>query len=331
MVQNIAFIREDKPGPKWQSLFKSFWPNYKEWFLREGYRARPGYMTSLKKLGQHMPELMPIYRQLTELAGGEDLAARFLSLYCPPPYVSGCSQAVWTRNDPFLIRNYDYSPKLFEGTVFYTNWRRPVLAVIDSLWGVLDGINDAGLAVSLAFGGRKVVGEGFGVPLILRYVLEMCDDIRAATATLRRVPVHMPYNVTILDRKARFITAFLSPDRAAVITEEAIATNHQEEIEWEDYVRITSSVERKNYLESNLTGSKETAQKFIGRFRKPPLHNTQYEKAFGTLYTAAYQPRKLAVDYYWPNRNVMQSLSHFQEKKIAVDLGSADPTLQTPD
>ena len=27
---------------------------------------------------------------------------------------------------------------------------------------------DAGLAVSLTFGGRRVVGDGFGVPLILR-------------------------------------------------------------------------------------------------------------------------------------------------------------------
>ena len=41
----------------------------------------------------------------------------------------------------------------------------------DCLWGLLDGINDAGLAVSLAFGGRAT-REGFGIPLVVRYLLE---------------------------------------------------------------------------------------------------------------------------------------------------------------
>ena len=72
-------------------------------------------MTSLKKLRQHMPELLPIYERLVELAGGGDLAARFLSLYRPPPYLLGCSQAVWPGRDPVLVRNYDYSPALVRG------------------------------------------------------------------------------------------------------------------------------------------------------------------------------------------------------------------------
>ncbi|HRV95421.1 MAG TPA: carcinine hydrolase/isopenicillin-N N-acyltransferase family protein, partial [Anaerolineae bacterium] len=144
-------IREDQPGPKWQALFETYWPLYKTWFLSEGPAARPGYVTSAKKLRQHMPELIPIYQQLTDLAGGGDLAARFLSLYCPPAYLSGCSQAVWSGDSPVLVRNYDYSPKLFEGNLLYTRWLRPVIAMSDCLWGVLDGINDAGLAVSLAF------------------------------------------------------------------------------------------------------------------------------------------------------------------------------------
>ncbi|MEZ5912154.1 MAG: hypothetical protein R3D84_07965 [Paracoccaceae bacterium] len=30
----------------------------------------------------------------------------------------------------------------------------------DGLWGLVDGVNDAGLVVSLTFGGRREVGEG---------------------------------------------------------------------------------------------------------------------------------------------------------------------------
>jgi hypothetical protein len=35
---------------------------------------------------------------------------------------------------------------------------RRVVGVSDCLWGLIDGMNDAGLAASLAFGGRRAVG-----------------------------------------------------------------------------------------------------------------------------------------------------------------------------
>ena len=37
-----------------------------------------------------MPEFLPVYEDMVELAGGGDRAARFLAQYCPPP----CSLAV---------------------------------------------------------------------------------------------------------------------------------------------------------------------------------------------------------------------------------------------
>ena len=47
-------------------------------------------------------------------------------------------------------------------------------------------MNDAGLAVSLTFGGRPQVGDGFGIPLVIRYVLEVCETIEEAVRVLRR-------------------------------------------------------------------------------------------------------------------------------------------------
>src|SRR6185436_2580738 len=95
----------------------------------------------------------------------------------PTPYLTGCSQAVWTRRGepPTLVRNYDYHPELCEGTLLLSAWHGTrVIAMSDCLWGVVDGINEHGLAVSLSFGGRQVVGDGFGIPLVLRYALEFC-------------------------------------------------------------------------------------------------------------------------------------------------------------
>lgn len=321
MDLTLHSIREDQPGPRWLALFERYWPAYQQWFLSQGHQARPGYVTSLKKLRQYMPELLPIYEQLVELSGGGDLAARFLSLYRPPPYLFGCSQAVWSRHQPILVRNYDYGPSLFEGTLLYTAWHRPVIAMSDCLWGVLDGINEAGLAVSLTFGGRNVVGDGFGVPLILRYVLEVCEDTAAAAAVLQRVPAHMPYNVTMVDRKSVFATAYVSPDRPTVITDVPISTNHQQHAEWADHARMTATVGRQEFLAMRLADPKETASRFIRRFLQPPLYQTRYEEAFGTLYTAAYYPLKHAVEYSWPDHPTLrQSFAHFTEQTTSLHL-----------
>jgi predicted choloylglycine hydrolase len=129
---------------------------------------------------------------------------------------------------------------------------RRVLGMLDCLWGLLDGINDAGLAVSLTFGGRPEVREGFGIPLVIRYVLEVCGTAHEAMRVLQRVPVHMSYNVTAVDRAGRRATAYLAPDRPTGITARAVATNHHGEVEWVPYAAAIRSVERQQHLEELL-------------------------------------------------------------------------------
>jgi len=38
------------------------------------------------------------------------------------------------------------------------------MGMSDCLWGLLDGVNGDGLCASLTFGGRRIVGVGFGIP-----------------------------------------------------------------------------------------------------------------------------------------------------------------------
>jgi predicted choloylglycine hydrolase len=294
-------VFETTPGPLWQARFEDLWPAYRKWFLSEGISARPTYLAGVRALRQYMPELLPTYDVLCELAGGGDLAARFLSFYRPPLYLSGCSQAVWLGREPMLVRNYDYDPNLSDGIVLDSAWNgRRVIATSDGMWGVVDGMNDAGLALSLTFGGRRVVGDGFGVPLILRYILEFCDTTRQAVAVLRRVPCHMSYNVTMVDRSGAFNTAYLSPDRDVVITDARVATNHQETVEWHRHARATATVERERFLLQRLTMHEEPAEKFIAAFLKPPLYSTNFAAGFGTLYTAVYWPARGRAEIHWP-------------------------------
>lgn len=294
-------ISEAEPGDKWRGCFNRLWPAYRKWFLSEGIEARQTYLAGLRAFRTHMAELVPSYEKLVDLVGGKDLQARFLSFYCPPPYLSGCSQAVWLGDDPMLIRNYDYSPALCDGLILETRWNgRTVLGMSDGLFGLVDGMNDSGLALSLTFGGRTIVGDGFGVPLILRYVLEFCSDAKQAAEALKSVPCHMSYNITAVDRSGEHFTAYLSPDGGTVITDARVATNHQERVEWHKHARATATVERERYLLQRLTMHDDSADRFIAAFARPPLYSTAYDRGFGTLYTAVYWPGHGAVEFRWP-------------------------------
>jgi predicted choloylglycine hydrolase len=309
-------LAEKTPGPKWQAHYEAALPAYKAWFLSEGNQARPTYARSVKALKEHMPELMPTYEALVDLAGGGDMAARLLSLYCPAPYLSACSQLAVTQKDPYLVRNYDYSPSLCEGALLKSSWTgRPVMAMIDCLWGVLDGMNEAGLCVSLAFGGRPVKGTGFGIPLVLRYILELCETTAQALVILERIPVHMTYNVTVLDKSGTAKTAFVAPDRPTLVIDQPFATNHQGAIDWPEYAHATDTVAREAALAAQLeTLNEAEPPSVVERFLEPPLYTARDE--WGTLYTAIYRPRSGEVELRWPRKSWRGSFRRFKEGEI---------------
>lgn len=319
MERTLYAVEELVPGERWLHLYHHREEGYRRWFLREGDAARPSYLVSSSALRRHMPELVPVYDRLVELAGGGDFAARLLALWCPTPYLTGCSQAVWTRTSPLLVRNYDYHPLLWDGILLSSCWTgRRVIGMIDSLWGVLDGINEDGLAVSLAFGGRPVVGEGFGMPLILRYVLETCGNVREAVAALTRVPSHMSYNVTLLDALGDHRTVFIAPDRPPAITRRPLATNHQRVVEWEAFAHATASLDRERYLRTRLEDPTEGPERFIQRFLEPPLHRLRFHHGWGTLYTSVYEPRTTSMSLHWTGATLQQSIGHFHEASVAL-------------
>ena len=132
--------------------------------------------------------------------GADELGARMLTLYDPPPLLSGCSQAA-LPGQAALVRNYDYDPNLFDAVVLETRFADTrVIGMADQLWGLLDGVNDRGLAVSFTFGGRRGVGRGFSIPIVVRYLLETCATVAEGVAALERIPVQAAYNVTLVDR-----------------------------------------------------------------------------------------------------------------------------------
>ncbi len=320
-------VAEPWPGPAWQQTFTALWPGYRSWYLREGAAARPSLESCQRALATHMPELLPTWHRLVELTGGADLPARMLSMHNPPAYLAGCSQAVHTAGRPALVRNYDYAPQLLDRIVAGTAFTgRRVLGMSDCLWGLVDGMNDAGLVASLAFGGRREVGTGFGIPLVIRYLLEVCDTAAQARAVLARLPVHMAYNVTVLDSHGDYFTAYLGPYRDARFVHLPYATNHQEQLDWPEQAHATHSVERAAALAA-LVESPDL-DVLADRFLHPPLYSTTFELGFGTLYTAVYRPDDLSVEFRWPGSAWRHAIDTFASSEHEVLLGSslASPT-----
>lgn len=307
-------IHEFELGPRWAALFEQHWPSYEQWFLKEGEAERPSYATSVRMLRAHMPELMPVYERVVELAGGGDLAARMLSCYKPPPYLAACSQGIWTRETPMLVRNYDYAPSRLEGVILSSRMlERRVIGMSDSLWGLLDGMNDAGLAASLTFGGRRVLGDGFGIPIILRYVLEMCSTVAEAEEVLARLPYAMAHNVSLVDAEGDFVAAHLGPDREPVFARVPAATNHQGLVEWPEQAKATKTVEREWEIMRLLRDTELGPAAFADAFLRPPLFSTAHTNGFGTLYTAVYLPTEGRMEYRWPGFTWAQSFDDFEE------------------
>ena len=318
MAEPVPFtfhaFAEPAPGPRWRAFFEASWPVYRQWYLKEGDAARPSYVTARRMLRTCMPELVGVYDRLVDLAGGGDVAARMLSLYRPPPYLAGCSQAAIAGPGPVLVRNYDYAPTRFEGVVQATAWgKHRVIGMSDCLWGLLDGMNDAGLAVSLTFGGRRVLGDGFGIPVVVRYLLETCATVAEAREALAHVPVNLAHNLTLVDCSGEAATVLISPDRAPVWRAEAVATNHQGAVEWEEHARFTRTIERERCVAGLIAEPHITPARLTEAFMQPPLFSTEYSRGFGTLYTASYHPAAGTVSYHWPGSTWTQSFDDFRE------------------
>ena len=78
-----------------------------------GRNRRTGYADSRPVPARHA-ELVPASTRV-DLRGGGDVAARCSSVWRPPSYLSGCSQAVLAAGNPILARNYDYAPSPSRG------------------------------------------------------------------------------------------------------------------------------------------------------------------------------------------------------------------------
>ena len=130
-------INEADPGPRWQALFAATWPGYRRWYLQRDVRHRPTLRPGAGQLahpharaGADLRARWSSWRRQPSRAGAmrrsdDDVAARMLTLWDPPRFLPGCSQAVVTDPEIAVCRNYDYSPELWERVVYSSRFSGP--------------------------------------------------------------------------------------------------------------------------------------------------------------------------------------------------------------
>ncbi|MBX3322935.1 MAG: hypothetical protein KF757_08090 [Phycisphaeraceae bacterium] len=313
-------IDEPQPGEALAAIYSEYAPAYRRWFMREGEAARPALAQSRQMLRDHMPELAILHEDLCDLVGAGHLDARLLALYRPPPMVRGCSQAAVVRDGrAALVRNYDHAPHLCDAVILRARWLGVgTIVSTDCLWGALDGVSDAGLAVALAFGGDRATGDGFAASLVVRYLLQTCDSVAAASAALSRLPVAMPYTFALLDAAGRGATVHVGPGRAARVTDTPVSTNHQDAVAWPAYERFVESCARHEYLSALLHNPESSLEAIIARFLDPPLFRTQWSRGSGTLYTLVCEPSAGTARYVWPQCERSYGFAAFAPEAFTV-------------
>jgi predicted choloylglycine hydrolase len=310
---------------QWQAVFDDYWPAYKSWYRQKKPGGiNPGALKQgHRQLTMIMPEMLPLYESFLEVSNDCPVAAQFLTGYQPPAYLVSCSQAVLLDEEPVLIRNYDLSPELSENLVTQSEWLgQDIIGTNECLWGLDDGMNKSGLAASLTFGGSNKIGKGFGIPFILRYTLQTCVNVKQAIKVLQRVPSHMAYNVTLLDRQGTFATVMVAPGQDAIVTRERCITNHQARVIWPQQAAFSKTQERKQFLDQLLAREKVNEPQLREAFLTAPLLATNYLHKFGTVYTATYKPLSESMSYHWPGEEAwLHSFANFKAKEKTVILG----------
>lgn len=215
-----------------------------------------------------------------------------------------------------MLRNYDFHPDATSAVILRTRWTGTrVLGMAEGVSGLLDGVNEHGIAAALTFGGRHVYGPGFGIVQIVRYLLEVSRDLTDAAEVLRRVPCASAQNVLVQDRSGNARRAELAPDRPPLIVEADAVANHQAGA-------VPGESLRRRF--EAACGLADDARTGLSVFAEGKLCLDDFDGWLGTLYTAEYRPARGSVRFHWGADSWEQSLDRFEEgtRKIAYGVGA---------
>jgi predicted choloylglycine hydrolase len=206
---------------------------------------------------------------------------------------SGCSILT---GDNYLIRNYDYHPKTYEGRyVFYqpTDQGYAIVGPSQRVTGRMDGMNEKGLAVGYNFMNRKNPGDGFICCMIGRLVLESCANVEEAIAMLKEIPHRHSFSYIVYDQSGVTYVVETSP-RGVEVRQSSACTNHFEIMKQENRNHLVDSKRRLEIMQENKGSMFEARDAFrLLNDTDKGVFSNLYSSWAGTIHTSAYLPREM--------------------------------------
>ncbi|UOQ43939.1 C45 family autoproteolytic acyltransferase/hydrolase [Halobacillus salinarum] len=206
---------------------------------------------------------------------------------------SGCS--IMTGKG-FLIRNYDYMPKTYEGRYSFfqpDDYGYAIAGPTQRITGRMDGMNEKGLVLGYNFMHRKRPGLGFICCMIGRMVLESCADVEEAVHMLKEIPHRHSFSYTVFDKSDQTFIVEASP-RGVEVRESNYCTNHFEILTKENRNHLTDSYKRLAAMkipEAELLEVKDAFRLMNGVGQG--VFSKQYRNWAGTIHTSGYMPEEM--------------------------------------
>lgn len=205
---------------------------------------------------------------------------------------SGCS--IFTGAD-YMVRNYDYHPKTYEGRYAFFQPADQGYATIgptQRITGRMDGMNEKGLALGYNFMHRKKPGNGFICNMIGRMILESCASVVEAVTMLKEIPHRHSFSYTILDENKETFVVEATP-RGVEVRQANMCTNHFEILQHENRYHLDDSYQRMEAMRSGRHQVTDAYQAFrMLNDTDRGVFSDRYKNWAGTIHTAAYFPKE---------------------------------------
>ncbi|QQK79037.1 acyl-CoA--6-aminopenicillanic acid acyltransferase [Salicibibacter cibi] len=206
---------------------------------------------------------------------------------------SGCSVLA---GENYLIRNYDYHPKTYDGRFLFfqpTDQGYAIAGPSQRITGRMDGINEKGLVMAYNLTNRKKPGAGFICSMIGRLLLESCADVTEAVEMAKEIPHRHSFSYLVYDARGEMMVIEASP-RGVHARNTTACTNHFEIQTRENRFHLDDSKKRLESLQNNASLNARDAFRLLND-PKQPIFSERYKSWAGTIHTSAYFPEERNV------------------------------------
>ncbi|MBM7633241.1 C45 family autoproteolytic acyltransferase/hydolase [Geomicrobium sediminis] len=204
---------------------------------------------------------------------------------------SGCSVM---SGEGYLVRNYDYHPKTYDGryVLFAPNDKGyATIGPSQRITGRMDGLNEKGLAIGYNLTNRRKPGDGFICTMIGRLLLETCADVTEAVELLKEIPHRHSFSYIVYDQTDGMVVVESSPRGVNARAADA-CTNHFEIQTKENRFNLDDSMRRLNLMKNSGVNSPEEAYQLLNN-PEEDVFSLKYTSWSGTIHTSLYEPEKL--------------------------------------